>query len=68
MYNLTVYSTIPGISCIPGISGITGITGMIKIYILRSNISAHDKLAVCDVTNLPCMDINWQAIPYMVVL
>ena len=40
-----------------------------KLYTFRQNktvniyvISAREKLTVCDVTNLPNMDINWQSI------
>ena len=29
---------------------------------IRIEISACEKLAVCDVTNLPYMDTNWQSI------
>ena len=37
--------------------------------IYESVISAREKLAVCDVTNLPYMDINWQSISiYMAIL
>ena len=33
-----------------------------NVWYISLIISVREKLAVCDVKNLPCMDINWQSI------